>query len=537
MEAGVERVVVAGDLRIRVLEEGESGRSVVVLAHGYPDTSAVWDGVVREWGGRFRVVRFDLPGAGGSERPGKRGGYRVERLVEVLAAVVTAVAPGESVHLVGHDWGSLVGWRAVEERPELFASFVSLSGPSLDHVGDWVRRNRRHPVRVVNLLRSSWYIAGFLVPLVPELVWRVRGVRTRLNAQHRELVNGLGLYRANVGRGRRAPGVVGVPVLQIALKRDPFVKEAHLDAAKPFATELTRRPLQASHWAPRTHPEAVARMIGEFVDGTPPRRELVVITGAGSGIGRATALAFAVDGAEVVAVDLDGAAAQRTAREVRGHAYQLDVADGAATRVLAERIKAEHGVPDVVMANAGVVVAGPFLATSEDDWRRVVDVNLWGVVHTLRAFAAQQVERGEGGHLVVTASMASYFPSKALPAYSTTKAAVLMLAECLAEELAPEGIGVTAICPGVVHTDITRSATFAGVDGAAEQEKRDAVTKTYQRRGYGPERVATAVLRAVRQNRVVVPVTPESRIVRYVGRVSPKAVRVLGRLGSPTWRQ
>ncbi|MET1072028.1 MAG: SDR family oxidoreductase, partial [Umezawaea sp.] len=424
----------------------------------------------------------------------------------------------------------------VEERPDLFSSFVSLSGPSLDHVGDWVRRNRRHPVRVVNLLRSSWYIAGFMVPVVPELVWRVRGVRTRLNAQHRELVNGLGFYRANVGRGR-VPGVVGVPVLQIALRRDPFVKEAHLDAAKPFVAELTRRSLQASHWAPRTHPEAVARMIAEFVEGTPPRRELVVITGAGSGIGRATALAFAVDGAEVVAVDLDGAAAQRTAREVRGHGYQLDVADGAATRALAERIKAEHGVPDVVMANAGVVVAGPFLATSEDDWRRVVDVNLWGVVHTLRAFAAQQVERGEGGHLVVTASMASYFPSKALPAYSTTKAAVLMLAECLAEELSPEGIGVTAICPGVVHTDITRSATFAGVDGAAEQEKRDAVTKTYQRRGYGPERVATAVLRAVRQNRVVVPVTPESRIVRFVGRLSPKAVRVLGRLGSPTWRQ
>ncbi len=526
----------AGDLRLRVVEEGDPAAPTVVLVHGFPDTSSVWDGVVEGLVGRFHVVRYDTRGAGGSGRPADTAGYRVERLVEDLVAVVQAVAPGRKVHLVGHDWGSTQAWVAVEVHPELFASFTSISGPSLGHVSDWVAKNRRHPVKVLNLLRHSWYISGFKVPVVPELLWRFRAVRTRLHAQHRELVNGLGLYRANVGSAP-APRVVSVPVLQLELRRDPFVKAGHLDAAKPWVSNLTRRSLQASHWAPRTHPQAVARMVREFVDGVPEKRELVVITGAGSGIGRATALAFAVDGAEVVAVDVDGKAAERTAREVRGHAYELDVADAEATRVVAERIRAEHGVPDVVMANAGVVVAGSFLDTSEADWRRVVDVNLWGVVHTLRAFIPQLVQRGEGGHVVVTASMASYFPSKALPAYSATKAAVLMLAECLAEELKPEGIGVSAICPGVVHTNITRSATFAGVDAATEQVKRDAVTRTYQLRGYGPERVATAVVAAVRHNRLVVPVTPESRLVRFGSRLSPKAVRILGRLAGPTWRQ
>ncbi|MEO6085715.1 MAG: SDR family oxidoreductase [Umezawaea sp.] len=537
MDAVRERVVVSGELRIRVLEEGDVGLPTVVLVHGFPDTSAVWDGVVAGLVGRFHVVRYDVRGAGGSGRPGDVGGYRVERLVEDLVAVVRAVAPGRKVHLVGHDWGSTQAWEAVAGHPELFASFVSISGPSLGHIADWIARNRWHPVKVLNLVKHSWYIAGLRVPVLPELVWRVRAVRTRLNAQHRELVNGLGLYRANFGGGGPAPKKVVVPVLQIALRRDSFVRAGHLEAAEPWTSDLTRRSLHASHWAPRTHPEAVARMIAEFVEETPPKRELVVITGAGSGIGRATALAFAVDGAQVIAVDVDGAAAERTAKEVRGHAYAVDVTDGAAVRALADQVVAEHGVPDVVMANAGVLVAGSFLDTSEADWRWVVDVNLWGVVHTLRAFLPGLVERGEGGHAVVTASMASYFPSKALPAYSTTKAAVLMLAECLAEELAPHGIGVSAICPGVVHTDITRSATFAGTSTNEEEVKREAVTRTYRRRGYGPEKVATAVVRAVRDNRLVVPVTPESRLVRFASRVSPKAVRVLGRLAGPTWRQ
>lgn len=525
----------SADLRLRVLEEGDPTLPTVLLVHGYPNNSSIWDAVAARLAERFHVVRVDLPGAGGSNKPKTRDGYRVERLTEHLVAVMKATSTGK-VHLVGHDWGSTLGWHAVATHPELFTGFTSISGPSLDHLADWVRRNRRNPFKVLNLLRRSWYIAGFKIPVLPELLWRVRPLRTKLDAQHRELHNGLELYRANIGRSR-PPKTIHVPVRQIALRRDPYVRPAHLDAAKPWVPNLSRRTLHADHWAPRTHPEPIAWLIAEFVDDAPPRRRLVVITGAGSGIGRATALAFADDGAEVVALDLDEAAAQKTAADTGGHGYQLDVADSAATQALAERIKTAHGVPDVVMANAGIVVAGPFLSTSEDDWRKVVDVNLWGVVHTLRAFTPQLVDRAEGGHLVITASMAAYFPTRTLPAYSVTKAAVLMLAQCLAEELAPAGIGVSAICPGVVHTNITQNARFAGSDAVREQEQRDAVTRTYRRRGFGPEGVATAVLDAVRRNRLVVPVTAESRLVHVLNRVSPKLVRIAGRLTGPTWRQ
>jgi NAD(P)-dependent dehydrogenase (short-subunit alcohol dehydrogenase family) len=159
--------------------------------------------------------------------------------------------------------------------------------------------------------------------------------------------------------------------------------------------------------------------------------QLALVTGAGSGIGRATAVALAAQGADLLCVDIDFDAAKRTAADVGGSAFQLDVSDGEATRQLADHILVEHGVPDLVMANAGIAVAGSFLDTSEEDWRRVLDVNLWGVINTLRSFLPSLVERGEGGHVVVTASAAGFLPMPSLPAYGTTKAAVLMLSQSL----------------------------------------------------------------------------------------------------------
>ncbi|MFE9745367.1 alpha/beta fold hydrolase [Saccharothrix saharensis] len=237
-----------------------------MLGHGFPDTSEVWDPVARRLAERFWVVRYDVRGAGGSEAPAGRGsrGYRMERLVGDLAAVVEGV--GGPVHLVGHDWGSVQGWAAVVARPELFLSFTSVSGPDLGHLGDWVRRNRSRPVTVVKVLGRSWYIAGFKVPGVAEAVWRVPAVRRWMGAGRRELVNGLGLYRANMGRGWK-PEKVAVRVHQIELKNDPYVVREHLEAAEPWVEELTRSTIDAGHWAPRTHPELIARHVEDAVDG------------------------------------------------------------------------------------------------------------------------------------------------------------------------------------------------------------------------------------------------------------------------------
>jgi NAD(P)-dependent dehydrogenase (short-subunit alcohol dehydrogenase family)/pimeloyl-ACP methyl ester carboxylesterase len=541
------RWVDSGGLRLAVRTEGRADGPTIVLVHGYPDNSSVWDGVAARLAERFRVVRFDLRGHGESDEPPGRDGYRIEHLVEDLAAVVRATSPDTPVHLVAHDWGSMLSWPAVGDPryAKLFASFTTISGPDLAQISAWLRNPRRLPTALRQFARS-WYMAAFKVPVIPELMWRIRPLRARFHADYRDARNGISLYRANLGADRPEPGPVDLPVQQIALTQDQYCTLPLLEAADPWCARLWRRELAAGHWAIRTHPDAVARFVREFVEhveGGPASRELArsqvgarrgalagklaLVTGAGSGIGRASALAFAEQGADVLCVDIDLESAEATAV---GPAYRLDVSDSAATAELAARVLAEHGVPDVVMANAGIGVAGSFLDTTEDDWRRVIEVNLLGVVHTLKAFLPAMIERGEGGHVVITASMAGFFATPNLPAYSATKAAVLMLAECLAGELRPAGIGVSAICPGVVHTNITNTTRFAGATPEQEEHRRQRATSAYRRRGYGPEKVARAVVRAVLENRLFVPVTPEARLGAFGVRVAPALTRAVGRL-------
>lgn len=155
-------------------------------------------------------------------------------------------------------------------------------------------------------------------------------------------------------------------------------------------------------------------------------------------------------------------------------------------------------MPDLVVNNAGIAVAGSFADTTTQEWQRIVDVNLWGVVHGCRHFGALLAAHGEGGTIVNTASAAAYLPSRSLPAYATTKAAVLMLSQCLRAELAGAGVGVTALCPGFVDTPITGATRFAGTDDATQAIRRrdvaaayaDAATPAARRRPAGPRRRA-----------------------------------------------
>jgi NAD(P)-dependent dehydrogenase (short-subunit alcohol dehydrogenase family) len=120
-----------------------------------------------------------------------------------------------------------------------------------------------------------------------------------------------------------------------------------------------------------------------------------------------------------------------------------------------------------------------------------------------------------------------------LPAYSTSKAAVLMLSECLRAELAGQGIGVSAICPGLVNTNITATARFAGVDADEEQRLQKKSARLYGLRNYPPEKVAEAILEAVVHDKAVVPVTPEARGARLLSRFAPRALRAIARLEPP----
>ncbi|MFD4183018.1 SDR family NAD(P)-dependent oxidoreductase [Rhodococcus sp. NPDC058514] len=262
---------------------------------------------------------------------------------------------------------------------------------------------------------------------------------------------------------------------------------------------------------------------------------VVAITGAGSGIGRETALAFAREGATVAVSDIDLAAVQRTADQIRAaggtvSVHQLDVADEAAVREFADAVRAAHGVADVVVNNAGIGYSGKFLDTPQDRFERVMDINFWGVVYGCRAFAEQMRARGTGGHIVNLSSAAAFTPQKRLAAYATSKAAVFMLSDCLRAELLPDGIGVTAICPGIVHTNITATTEFAKSSAAEQSAQQRRVTDLYRKRNFTPDRVATEIVKSVKRNRAVVPVTPEAHVFRALGRLSPGSMRVGARL-------
>ena len=249
-----------------------------------------------------------------------------------------------------------------------------------------------------------------------------------------------------------------------------------------------------------------------------------LVTGAASGIGRETALAFARAGANLVVCDLNGPGVEQTAADARALgrsalARTVDVSRRDAMEAFAAEVQKEVGAVDVLMNNAGVGLGARFLETSLEDWEWIVSINLWGVIYGCHFFVPPMVARGKGGHVVNVSSVAGYLASDPLSAYSTTKFGVFGLSEALRSELRPHGIGVTTICPGIINTPITRSARTRGQ--AATPEARAALVALYERRNYGPERVARNVLRAIQRNRPVAPVSPEAHVLYVMKRLVP----------------
>jgi pimeloyl-ACP methyl ester carboxylesterase len=236
--------VITGDgLRLKVYEDGDPSKPAVLLVHGFPDTAEVWEPLVEELAPSFRVVRYDVRGMGGSEAASGREGYRIEQLKDDLRRVAEAI--GTPVHLVGHDWGAVQGWRAAQEGS--FESFTAISGPDLGHASDWYRRN--FPSReTINQLARSWYMAAFKVPGLPDLFLPTPGLE---------------LYRANIGKDHVAKRIT-TRTLLIVPTRDRFVTPAMARAAEPWCDELTVKTLPAGHWVIKTQPHIIAGWIKEF---------------------------------------------------------------------------------------------------------------------------------------------------------------------------------------------------------------------------------------------------------------------------------
>jgi len=259
--------------------------------------------------------------------------------------------------------------------------------------------------------------------------------------------------------------------------------------------------------------------------------KVAVVTGSGSGIGRATARLLARHGARVHVADLNGAAAQSTAAEISAVggsavAHTLDVASAEAVEGLGESIFAEEHAVDILHNNAGIGHGANIEATTYEDWQRVIAVNLLGVAYGVQAFVPRMLTQGRPASVVNTASMAGIIPTAKMAPYCASKYGVVGLSEALNAELSKRGIHVSAICPGIIDTPIVASGIMRG-DIAALQAS---AIEFYAKRGASPEEVAQAVLRTIVKHRLIVPVPRRQVTLPYLlHRLSPRLFQPISR--------
>lgn len=257
-------------------------------------------------------------------------------------------------------------------------------------------------------------------------------------------------------------------------------------------------------------------------------RGVAVVTGAASGIGAALARELDRRGGPVALCDVDGARLEAASAGLRDPLLaEVDVADPDAMRAFGARVLAERGAPSLVIANAGVSLSGDFLRGTDEDWRWIVDINLWGVVHTARAFVPAMVD-ARAGRFVAVSSIFGIIGVPNQTAYCATKAAVRGFAESLGQELRGTGVEVSCVHPGGVATNIVRGGrmreTVLGLTRARAEKVID--------RGMAPERAAQIVLDGCDRGRRRILVGSDARLLDVLQRLMPTRYRDVVAWGS-----
>ncbi|MCW2795859.1 SDR family oxidoreductase [Nocardioides sp.] len=257
------------------------------------------------------------------------------------------------------------------------------------------------------------------------------------------------------------------------------------------------------------------------------RNANVFITGAASGIGRATAELAAAQGARLHLTDVNADLLATTADRIRATggsvvlAEPADISDYAAVRALTTRVTETSGAMDVVMNIAGISTWGTVQALEHHHWQRLVDVNLMGPIHVIETLVPPMIEAGRGGHLVNVSSAAGLIGMPWHAAYSASKFGLRGVSEVLRFDLRRHGIGVSLVCPGGVATPLTETVQIAGVDRESRAFQR--AHARFRKRAVTPERAAESILRGVRRNRYWVYTSPDIRAIHLLQRLCPPA--------------
>lgn len=232
------------------------------------------------------------------------------------------------------------------------------------------------------------------------------------------------------------------------------------------------------------------------------------ITGAASGIGRATAIAAAAEGAELFLTDINAQQLEAVVTEIttaggKVPEYRaLDIASLEAVSDFANHIHATHGSMDIVMNIAGVSIWGSIDKLEHRHWQKIVDVNLMGPIHVMETFIPPMIRAGKGGHLVNVSSAAGLFGLPWHAAYSASKFGLRGISEVLRFDLKQHNIGVSLVCPGGVDTGLVRTIEIVGVDRNHPEIQK--LTGLFQKHAVTPEKAARAILKGIKANRYMV---------------------------------
>ena len=255
------------------------------------------------------------------------------------------------------------------------------------------------------------------------------------------------------------------------------------------------------------------------------RGKRCLITGAASGIGRATAVAAAGKGAVLLLTDIQAEALEAVVGEILAaggdvaYAKAADVTDREAIVAMAAEVHAEHGSVDVAMNVAGASTWGTIERLRDSDWRKMVEVDLMGPIVVLESFVPPMVEAGRGGHVVNVSSAAGLFGLPWHAAYSAAKFGLRGVSEVLRTDLRRHGIGVSLVCPGAVRTPLVGTVEIVGVDREAPAMR--SLVERFERHAVSPERVAERILAAVARNRYLVFTSADIHALYLVQRYVP----------------